>query len=354
MNKRILGTTLVMLLALSVVAIGCPPVEVDPAVPVPVPVVIHEWDIQSVMGAGWEAYPPFVRLAEKIYEMSGGQIRITPHPDGAITGPFEVFDAAVGGVLDGFHSWSSYWIGKDPAFVGGPGLTAGFAEDWQLEAWYYLRGGLELMREVYAKFDLFLVGVSTYGAESLHFTKPVDTLEEFRGLLFRTPPGMTSDLFGRLGASIVILPGGEIYLALDKGIIDGTEFMPMAIMYDLGIHEVAPYFVAKGFHMPTAVTNFVVRMDRWEALTPDLQAIVENAVRVWSTDQWFTSALANLDARDGMLAAGNTELFFTAEDRATVRREALVVWETWAERSPETRVIIESQIAFMRELGLIE
>jgi TRAP-type mannitol/chloroaromatic compound transport system substrate-binding protein len=305
------------------------------------------------MGAGWPGYPPFVRFTEKVYDMSGGRIVITPHPDGTIVGPFEVFDAAIAGVLDGFHSWSSYWIGKDPAFVGGPGLTAGFAEDWQLEAWFHKRGGLELMREIYDKFGLFKVGPVTYGAESLHFTKPVDTLPEFRGLLFRTPPGMTTDLFARLGARLVILPGGEIYLALDKGTIEGAEFMPIAIMYAMGIHEVAPYFTAKGFHMPTAVTNFVVREDRWQALTPDLQAIMENAVRVFSTDLWYTSAIANIDARDAMVAAGNTEVFFTAADLAAVRREALVVWEAWAGRSPETKKIIQSQIDFMRELGLL-
>ncbi|MCL0065386.1 hypothetical protein M1N79_00635 [Dehalococcoidia bacterium] len=236
MKKRIGSMTmvLVLILALSLVAIGCPEEEVEqppPEVVAPEPVVIHEWNIQSVMAAGWAAYPPFVALTEKIYEMTDGRVVITPHPCGAIVGPFEKFDSVAAGVLDGMHSWSSYWIGKDPAFVGGPGLTAAFEEDWQLEAWYWERGGLELMREVYAGFDLFLVGPSTYGAESLHFVKPVDTLAEFQGLLFRTPPGMTSDLFGRLGAEIVVLPGGEIYLALDKGIILGTEFMPMSIMY---------------------------------------------------------------------------------------------------------------------------
>jgi TRAP-type mannitol/chloroaromatic compound transport system substrate-binding protein len=355
MNKRILAMTLVMLLALSVVGIGCPPVPVEPPVPVPVPPVIHEWVVQSVMAAGWAGYPPFVRFAEKLHEMTDGRIKITPHPCGAIVGPFKKIDAVIAGVLDGMHTWSAYWVGKEPAFGPLPGITAGFPYCWMVEAWYWEGGGIELTRELYAKFDLFFVGPVKYGPESLHFVKPVDTIAEFQGLLFRTPPAMTSDLFAGLGASIVILPGPEIYMALDKGVIAGAEFMPLAIMYDMGIHEVAPYFLSVGFHMPAAVTNFVVRMDRWEALTPDLQAILEDAVRSFSRDLWVTCRLADLEARKAMIAAGNVELFFSEAELAKIRAEVAVpIWEAWGEKSPMAARIVESQMAFMRKLGVLE
>jgi TRAP-type mannitol/chloroaromatic compound transport system substrate-binding protein len=355
MNKRILIMTLVMLLTLSLVATGCPPVEVVPEVPVPEPAVVHRWDIQTVMGAGWPTFPTFVRFAENVKAMTGGRIVITPHADGAVVGPFDKFDAVRGGVLDGMHSSSKWWVGKDPAFGPGVGLVAGFPEDWMLEAWYWDRGGLELMREVYARFGFHLVGPITFGPESIHFTRPVRTLEDLRGLLFRAGPGMPTELYGgRLGAATISLPGGELYLALEKGTIEGTEFLNMSIMYALGIHEVAPYFVVGGFHAPSQTINFSVAMENWNALTPDLQAILETAVRAWSFDYWVTITQADRRAKDAMLAAGNTELFFTEEDLARVRTEALAVYEIWKQKSPLTARIIESQMEFMRELDLID
>jgi TRAP-type mannitol/chloroaromatic compound transport system substrate-binding protein len=355
MNKRILAMTLVILvLALSLVAIGCPPVPVEPPVPVPVPPVIHRWVAQTLHAAGVAGFPPFVRFAERVYEATDGRIVITPHPCGAIVGVFEKFDALREGVLDAMHSWPSYWVGKDPAFGAIPGIAAGIPEPWQLEAWFMKRGGLELMRELYGKFDLFPIGVTLYGPESNHFVKPVDTLEEFQGLLFRTPPAMTAALFAALGAEIVIMPGPEVYLALEKGIIEGAEFMPMSIMYDLGIHEVAPYFVTVGFHMPTTVFPFTVRRETWEALGPELQSILECAVADFARDHLLYTLLADLAAREAMLAYGNTELFFPEEDLAKVREKALGIWEEWAGKSPMLARIIHSQIDFMRELGVLE
>ncbi|MCL0041375.1 hypothetical protein M1N08_01335 [Dehalococcoidia bacterium] len=354
MKKGICAITMVGVVALGLAAIGCPPPPPPPNdVVVPEPVVIHEWKVQSVHHAGWAVYESFLRFAEKVYEMSDGRLRITPFPCGAVVGAFDVFDAVREGVLQAYHSWSSYWVGKDPAFVAFCGMAGGFPEDWQLESWFWKRGGIELARELYAEWDLFFVGPQQYGPESNHFVHRIYTIDCLDGMLFRTPAGMTADLFEKLGAGVVILPGGEIYMALEKGTIEGTEFMPISVMYDMGIHEVAPYFVAHGFHQPTGATEFVVCMEAWEALEPDLQAIVETAVRSWSMDQWFTAVLGNLAARKKMLEFGNTELFYAEECLARVREVAMEVWDMWAAKSPAAAVIIESQKAFLRELGLL-
>ena len=359
MKRKLFGRALVtaMAIAFSLALLGCPPAEeaVQPEDPAQVPAMVHEWDIQTLMGAGWPTYPTFVRFAENVEAMTDGRIVITPHADGAVVGPFDKFEAVRAGVLDGMHSSSKWWVGKDAAFGPGVGLVAGFPEDWMLESWYWDRGGLELMREVYAEFDLFLVGPITFGPESIHFTEPVRTLADLQGLLFRAGPGMPTELYGgRLGVSTISLPGGELYLALEKGTIEGCEFLNMSIMYALGIHEVAPYFVASGFHAPSQTINFSVSMEAWNALTPDLQAILETAVRAWSMDYWVTISLADREAREALLAAGNTELFFTEEEMQRVREEALAVYQIWIDKDPQTAEIIESQMEFMRELGLIE
>ena len=347
---------MVLVLALSLVAIGCPPVEQPPPndVVAPEPVVVHEWVVQSVFHPGMKVYAAFLEFVDHVYEMSEGRIVITPKPDGAIVGTFEVFEAARAGVIQGFHSFPVYWWGKDPGFGPLVGMVASFPECWMLEGWFWHGGGIELARELYAEWDLFFVGPQQCGPESIHFTERIDTVADMAGMLFRTPPGMSSDLFYALGAAVVILPGGEVYMALEKGLIEGAEFMPLSIMYDMGIHEVAPYFIVHSFHQPVMATELVVCMEAWEALDPDLQAIVEVANRAFSTNQQMLALIEMEAARAAMIEFGNTELFWGEECVARATEVAVGVWEKWAPKSPAATAIIESKKVFMRELGLIE
>ena len=320
----------------------------------PEPAQVFEWRVQTVWPPGLLAYEPFLRFTERVEEMSGGRLLIEPFPAGAIVGTFDKFDSVIAGVFEAYHSWPSYWVGKEPAFGSMPGITMGFPKSWQLDAWFWERGGIELARRLYAQFDLFYVGPQMYGTESIHFRVPVHSIADLQGLKIRTPAGMTADLIDRLGAAVVILPGGEIYSALDKGLIDGTEWTTLHMNYELGLHEVAPYFMKKGFHQPTGATEFVVRMDVWEALPDDLKAIVEAAVREWSLQQWYATDVANFVAREAMLEFGNVEVVFPEAEIAELRKIAMAVWEDWAAKSPLSAEFIESKVEFMKLLGIIE
>jgi TRAP-type mannitol/chloroaromatic compound transport system substrate-binding protein len=230
----------------------------------------------------------------------------------------------------------------------------GFPESWQLDAWFWEEGGIKLARELYAKFGLFFVGPIMYGSEPMHLRVPVHSAADFRGLKFRTPAGMTADLMTALGSSVVILPGGEIYTAMDTGVIDGAEWGVLNMNYDLGVHEVAKYFIHPGFHQPTGATEFAVRMEVWKALPPDLQATVEAAAREWSTRQWYVTDIANISAKESMIARGNVLLELPEAEVAKIREIAKGIWDKWAARSPMAARIIESQIEFKRLLGILE
>lgn len=353
MNKRILIVTLVMILTLSLVAIGCPPVQEQLPVPEPEPLEVFEWKVQTLWHPGMPIYPPFYTFVDRVYEMSGGRLIIEPFTAGAVVGTFDKFEATVAGVLSGFHSWSGYWVGMDPAFSFLSAVQS-FPEAWMMEAWYYYGGGLELARELYAQHDLFVVGPIVYTADSMHFTSYVDSLDDFQGIKIRTPPGKATDLLAALGASVVTLPPGEIYHALATGVIDAADFLSLSIMYGLGIHEVAPYFMTAGIVEPSGTTNFVVRMDLWEALPDDLKTIVETAVKAWSLEHWYLGVLADIEAREAMLAAGLTEVFLPEEDLVKVRELSMGIWDEWGAKSPMALRIKESKLEFMRFLGVIE
>jgi len=355
MRKKLLViVTLIMLLALGLFVVGCPQpaAEEEAALPTP-PVEVIEWRIQTLWPSALAIYPPFHEFGEMVYQMSDGRLKIETYTSGAVVGTFDKFDAAVDGVIDGFHSFSPYWTGKDPAFSFLSPIHS-FPEPWMIEAWYMEGGALELARELYAQHGLYFVGPIVYSADSMHFKTPWDSIADFEGLKIRTPPGMSTDFLTALGAAPVTLPPGDIYHALETGVIDAADFLSLSAMHGLGIHEVAPYFLAESIMEPTGVTNFVVRIDKWEALPADLQAIVEAAVAVWSRRHLHLGALADLEAKNAMLAAGLTEVFVPEEEKARVTEEAMKIWADWGQRSPMAARMEESLREYLVMLEVIE
>ena len=358
MKKRILLIPLALLLALSLVAIGCPPEPVvDPQVPVapPAPEVI-EWRMQSLWDTGTLFYEIFVDFTERVYELSGGRFRITPFPPGGIVPTFEKFDALRMGVFEGMMSFPVYWAGIEPAMVPFASVPLGFTDRYQYEAWFWEGGGIELAREVYALHGLYYVGPVIYGPEYQHFRAehPVRTFEDYKGKTMRFPGGIQADVMSAAGVSVVVLPGGEVYPALEKGLLDGADFASLAVNYDLGWHEITKWIVKPAFHQPRTNTGISANMDAWEALPPDLQAILEVAVRELSEEKFARNFIAEREALEKMLAAGNEVIVLPEAEVEKFREVAVPIWEKWADKSPLARRVWDSYLDFMRLLGLLE
>jgi len=341
MKQRILLISLVLLLAVSITPVAATK-----------PPEVHTWRVQSVHAAGVLGYKVFVEFTERVKERSGGRLIIKPMPDKAITGTFKKFDAVRGGVFEGFHSLATYWTGKEPAFAVLGGMPMGIPYTWQVDDWYRQGGGRELAQKLYGRFGLYSIGMVPFGPDSMHFRVPVATLADLKGVKFRSMPGMGADLLARLGAKVVIMPGGEVYSALEKGVIDGADFMTLGINYGLGFHEVARYFITVGIHQPVTTAELVVRKAVWNALPDDLKAIVKTEVEVWAAKERDALAAYDRLVEKKMLERGNVKLDFSKADRVKAREVAKKVWDDWAKRSPIAAEITKSKMEYMRVHGL--
>ena len=192
-------------------------------------------------------YKCFEDFCEHVKAASNGRLVIQPFAAGAVTGVFETLDAVTAGVLQAHSSWPGYWTGKDAGLAVISDFVFGYQHPWQAEAWFYHRGGLQMLREAYAKYNAYPVGVSWWGVESIVSKKPINKMEDFKGVKFRSPQGMTAEILTKLGASIVVLPGGEVYSALDKGVVDAADWATISMNQRMGFHEVAK-FPTKLFH----------------------------------------------------------------------------------------------------------
>ncbi len=316
-----------------------------------------EWRVQSLFPAGTSDYAVFrdyfVPLVEK---MSNGRLVIKPFSGDAIIKNKEGLDGVASGAFEAAQQSPAYWTGKNAAFVFVRNASAGFEEAWQYHAWLYQGGGIELARELYAKQGVHLVGLTLRPGESLHFKGVVRSLAEFRAMApkVRTIPGIPTDLFRAMGGSPLYMSGSEVYSALDKGVIDVGEWTGLAANYGIGMHEVSDSFLYPSFHSPVGVDDFFVNQKTWDALPDDLKAVVEAAVRSWSTQQWETMYLADADALQKYAAAGDVHVIWSEEDMKEVRVMAREAWEIWRDKSPLAKRMYESQVSFMKQLGLLD
>ena len=308
------------------------------------------WKAQALWSASELPYETFVEFCGRVEELTNGRLKITPYPAGAIVPTFECLDAVRHNILQAMHQWPGYWTGKNPAFAPISDLVAAWRHPWEVDAFYHYRGGLDLLNEIYKPFGVHCVGVTYWGMESMPSKKPVGRIEDFKGLKFRAPHGMAAKLLSKLGASVVILPGSEVYSALDKGVIDGADWGTPSMNQRMGFDQVAGYFNLPGFHaMP--VGDFTVNQKEWDRLPDDIKKILQTAVREWAWETTERVAIDDLRAIDEMKARGVTPVVWSEQELSRARAVAREVWDEWAEKSPMCKKVIDAQKAWLEELG---
>ena len=309
------------------------------------------WRAQSMWSAAELTYKCFEDFCEHVKAASNGRLVIQPFAAGAVTGAFETLDAVTAGVLQAHSSWPGYWTGKDAGLAVISDFVFGYQHPWQAEAWYYHRGGLQMLRTAYAKYNLYPVGVSWWGVESVVSKKQLAKMEDFKGVKFRSPQGMTAEILTKLGASIVVLPGGEVYSALDKGVVDAADWATISMNQRMGFHEVAK-FPTKLFHsMP--VQEFSVNMDAWKKLPDDVKALLSTAVREWTWDQIQRVAVDDARVSKELAAKGVTAASWPDAEMAKIRALAEKTWEEWSKKTPLAKQAYDSQLAWLKDLKVI-
>lgn len=216
------------------------------------------------------------RLAEAVAAASAGRIRFEIFEPGQIVPTFRIVDAVRDGKLEAGYTWLGYDQGKLRASVLFGAVPFGM-EPWEYTAWWYAGGGRELAEEIYGSYGVRPVLCGLIGPETAGwFRRDVETLDDLKGLKIRFA-GLGGKVLQRTGASITMLPGGEIFQALEKGAIDAAEFSLPNIDAQLGFDRIAPINYFPGWHQPFTAFHLVIHPEPWEALGAPARATVELA-----------------------------------------------------------------------------
>ena len=236
------------------------------------------------------------RIANLVEEMSNGQMQITVYGAGEQVPAFGVFDAVSSGSHQMGHSGGYFWKGKVPAAQFFTSVPFGLTAD-EINAWVNRGGGLELWREIYEPFNIYPIPAGNTGTQMFGwFNKEINSLEDVKGLKMRIP-GIGGEVLKEAGGIPVTLPGGELFTALQTGVIDATEWVGPYNDLTFGFHQAAKYYYYPGWHEPGPMLELLINMDAWNSLPKHLQVIIETATKA-----------VNQDTLDEYLARNNQAL----------------------------------------------
>ncbi|MBN2395528.1 MAG: TRAP transporter substrate-binding protein DctP [Candidatus Atribacteria bacterium] len=313
---------------------------------------VVNWKISTCWPPSINLIEGDIHMCEIVDKMSGGRFKIELLPADSIVPTTELFDAVRTGMLDAGSDYPGYWSGKEKAFEFFFSFPVGMSS-LDMEIWLYHGGGLELIREIYGKYNMMYFPVGRAGMESgLRSNKPLESKEDFKGVKARMGGGSAPNfLFNQLGGSEVTLAGGEIYTALELGTIDAAEFsMPMTD-WKMGFAEVTKYWCLPGWHQPMWAGGWMINMDSWNALPDDLKEIFEVAARetsAWTYAKW---EYESIEAIDNFLEAGTV---ITKLDEDTVREIYLLAKqyvEENSEKDPMFKKVAISYYDFLKNFS---
>jgi TRAP-type mannitol/chloroaromatic compound transport system substrate-binding protein len=215
-------------------------------------------------------------VAEQIARTSGDTIKLQVFEPGKLVKGTEIFDAVSQGKIDSGYVWAGYEIGKLPSAALFGAVPFGL-EPAEFAAWMIERGGEKMMQEIYAKHNIHPLFCGVISPEAAGwFRFPITSLDQIKGLKIRFA-GLGGEVLQKLGASVVLLPGSELFEALEKGVIDATEFSLPTVDEQLGFYKVVKYYHLPGWHQPSTSQYLYINKKKWDGLSDTQQAIFETA-----------------------------------------------------------------------------
>ena len=239
---------------------------------------------------------PIVRVAKQLDRVSGGKIKMKVYEPKKLVAPFEILDAVSTGKVNSGYSTAGYWRGKIPAAALFSAVPFG-PEAGEYMAWIYYGNGLKLYQEMYDKagYNVHVIPCAIIAPETSGWYAKEMTAADFKGLRIRFF-GLGGLVVQKLGASVALLPGGEIFDNLEKKAIDATEFSMPAIDKLLGFHKILKYNYFPGWHQQATMFELLINSKVWKGMSDQQQAIVENVCKASMADSLAEGEAVQHDA----------------------------------------------------------
>jgi TRAP-type mannitol/chloroaromatic compound transport system substrate-binding protein len=293
-----------------------------------------------IMGEGIE------RFSKRLEKISQGTLRVKVYPKNVLVPALGVFDACSSGAIDGYHSAAYFYKGKNEAFNLFTGYPFGMSAT-EMNAWIDFGGGMELWRELYAKYNLVpFKGGNTDVQMGGWFKKEIKSLKDLKGLKMRIP-GLGGEVFAKLGVRPTLLPPGEIYVALERNVLDATEWLGPSLDTIMGFQKVAKYYYT-GWHEPGSMLSLVFNKKRFDSLSDEQKLMIEVASNDLNSTMRSEFQAKNTAALKAVYDAGVEIKTFPKDVIEAAKRAMIEVVDEKSEKSEDFKRVWESANKFLQ------
>ena len=289
-------------------------------------------------------------VGKRVEAMTGGKFKIDVRSAGELAPGLEVLNVVEQGAVPVGHTASYYYIGKSPATAFGTALPFGFNYRQQ-NAWLYQGGGLDMLRELYAdKFGVIQFPAGNTGQQmGGWFNKEVETIADMQGLKMRIP-GLGAQVMNKLGVTVQVLPGGEIFQALQTGAIDAAEWVGPYDDEKLGFQEAAKFYYAPGWWEPGPTLEIQVNLEKFNELPEEYQAALETAAYQSNLEMMAVYDARNQEALQRLVDGGVQLRVFSNEILKASEEAAFSLFDELAQEDGDFKTILAEWKTFRESI----
>lgn len=309
---------------------------------------------QSSWQPGTVGYKTFESWSGRVKELTSGEVDVQPFPAGAVAGDFEVPDAVRNGVLDGMNWFTVYWAGKMPAgvFLTAYPMALSLPHQWDMMFGAY--GGFGFAKDLYRKQGMELLGWVHHDLNLIHSKVPIRSLDDFKGKKIRMPGGIVAETFAAAGARTTLLPGSDVYPALEKGTIDAADYTGPAVNYELGFWQVSKYIImgpasTPCLHQPVDLMDFSVSRRVYDKMSKQTQDLMHHLVAGYSREHYLAIQEANAKAWPKFREKGTEIIHLSEEDAQRFRQLAIPLWFKWANKDADAAKFFKMHLNTMMD-----
>lgn len=311
----------------------------------------ENFDLQSVFGLQVPSIGPSPQnWADKVELMTRGDITIDVHGAGEFVPPFEVFNSVSSGAIPMGFDWIGYWAEKIPVANLVGSMPFGPTPDVAL-AWMFEGGGLDIIQKAYDPYNVKIIPCHLVVPEAGGwFNKEIKSADDFKGLNMRIA-GLGGKALAKLGANTQLVPAGEIYVSLETGRIDATEFSAPQLDLGFGFQKVAKYYYFPGWHQPSSWDSIIINMDVWKGFSEEQQTMMQDACKANITEQLGDQLNEQAKAIQTIRDAGVEIKRFPDEVLVALREASHEVIEEEAAKDPIFKEAYESLTQYIGNVG---
>ncbi len=315
-------------------------------------VMAKTWRFQSIWPASIQLNKPDKYYTSLVDVLCEDEVNINYNDGGSLVGTLEVFDAVANGVVDMATDWPSYWDGKNSAFSLITSVPMGFTPaDYMI--WYWQGGGLELAQELYGKYNIVWIPHAITGPESgQRSNKPIKTLEDYKGVKMRQCGRVQARMLADVGGSAVFMPGGEVYMAIQRGTIDAGEFSVPEVDWVMGFQEISKFWVLPGWHQPGPVWGVMINKKSYDGLSDMSKFKFKEAAMASMMWSWTYFEYGSGKYTNKFIEAGTEITRLNDEVLEKLQQAAWRYMIEDAEKNPDFAKIAFSQLDFFKNMQI--